>query len=330
MQWILMFTLREIILTNGKLSPPARLLLGQLVVRKMVRSYSVKELSALNRWSESKARSALRELLDVGLVGTVEVSSFDRGRPKLEYWLTPNLEQSTAEPNGFGPKIVEQLLCGRFKVPGRDLDLFVLVTLWLQVGRGTLWSCLSSEITEVLNLKVGRVRGALNRLVSGNWIRPFDVVDANSYYCLSLRNCRSIVQGKDVKLSAAVVNILDAEHWSRWDDEVEPRVARQLADYTSGLFVLLFNEGIMGTEGFSRWVDQARTRSDSCDAPHVVSSFDAFGDIPHLPISWSSYLNLFGALNVSAEHIRKQGVESLNLAIAERPKVNIFSLVTIN
>ena len=325
-----MFTIREIILTNEKLSPAARLLVGQLVARKMVQGYSAKELSALNRWSESKARGALRELLDVGLVGAVEVSSFDRGRPKVEYWLTPNLEQSTAEPNGFGPKIAEQLLCGRLKVPSRDLDLFVLVTLWLQVGRETLWSCLSSEITEGLKLKVGRVRGALNRLVSENWIRPFDAVDANSYYCLLLRNCKSIVQGKDVKLSAAVVNILDAEHWSRWDDEVEPKVARQLADYTSGLFVTLFNEGIIGTEGFSKWVDQARTRSDSCDAPHVASSFEAFGDIPHLPISWSSYLTMFSSLTPAAEHVRKQGFDSLNLAMAEDGKVNRFSLVTIN
>tara|TARA_Y100000296_G_scaffold45912_1_gene52649 strand:+ start:1397 stop:1975 length:579 start_codon:yes stop_codon:yes gene_type:complete len=187
---------------------------------------------------------------------------------------------------------------------------------------------------EALGFSKQRVRRALRRLLKGGWIYPSwddgDVPSTAVHYLLSIDKFNSVIRQQVFRLPAAAVNILAPGEWVKLYENIPPGVAILLASYSSWLFVTLFNEGIIGTDRFKTWVEKAKSRDDSCDDPYVTYTLQSFSEITGCPICWSSYLNLFSSLNVSAELIRREDGERLNLAMAENDRVNRFSLVTIN
>lgn len=332
MQYI---SMKDFILQRGQLSIAARLLMGRLAACRTSSGHSTKELSVISSWSESKVRNVLSELQVTGSICAIEAPSFERGRPRVEYCLNVDSGQIFIEQHELGLSMVEQLLETRVNAPTKDLDCFLLVVLWLEAKVGTLWSEMSIELLQELGVSDKKVQGALGRLAEDGWFTltnddvSCDLSQAR-HYLLSLDKFKSVTREKLFRMPAALVNVLDADDWTKRDDQIEPSVAKQLVDLSSGLFVTLFNEGIMGTDRFQTWADQARSHDVSCDEPYITSSLESFTAITGSPISWPSYLNLFSSLNVSAECIRKGGGERLNLAMAEDSRNNRFSLVTIN
>lgn len=323
---------------RGQLSIAARLLLGRLASCRASGGHSTKELSVISRWSESKVRTVLSDLEAIGLICAIEAPSFERGRPRVDYRLKINPEHIFVEQHELGLSMSEQLLGTRVNAPKKDLDCYLLVVLWLEAKVGTLWSEMSIELLQELGVSENKAQGALDRLAAGGWLNvtnddaPCGLSKAR-FFLLSLDNFASVTQRKGIRLPAPPLNVLDADYWVKRGDEFEPDVARRLADLSSWLFITLYNEGIIGSDSFKTWADQARNLDDSGDAPYVVTLVETMMesvDLLDFPDFWSSYLTLFSSLNVSAEYIRKQGFYRLNLVIAERPKVNLFALLTIN
>lgn len=328
-------TVRDFVLFRTEMSIAARLLLGRLVACRTTRGHSVKELSVINGWSESKVRSVLTEVQSKDFVSSFEAPSFDRGRPRIEYRLKLNPEQIRIERYQLGLQIAEQLLGTRVETPNRDLDCFILLVLWLEASEGTLWSCLTSELLGSLGLSVAKVRRAYERLAAEKWLCPPDkeagVDSSKAHYCLlHLEKFNLLTRQREILLPATIVNVLDSELWARYNNEITSVVARRLTDFSSWLFIRLYNKGVREKGKFIEWIDHARTRTDSDDAPHVTSAFETFSDISDGLIAWSYYLNLFCSLSVVVEHIEKHGFDFLSLAIMHSGKANRFSTVVIN
>lgn len=327
-----MLTTKDIVLYSGNISVTTRLLIGYFAASGGV-SRTVTELVSIKGWSTSKIRRALAEAQIKGLVTSYDLHSFDPGRPELAYRLSFNAEQPDAGRCALGSNLAVELLSGRCGAPKRDLDCFVFVTLWFGATTNVLAS-VDLGLMEALGFSQQRVRRALRRLLKGGWIYPSgddgDVPSTAVHYLLSIDKFNSVIRQQVFRLPAAAVNILAPGEWVKLYENIPPGVAILLASYSSWLFVTLFNEGIIGTDRFKTWVEKARSCDDSCDDPYVTYTLQSFSEITGCPICWSSYLNLFSSLNVSAELIRREGGERLNLAMAENDRVNRFSLVTIN